>query len=105
MPAIRPNWRSNGVATDDAMVSGLAPGRPAPTEMTGNSTCGKGATGRNRKASAPDKNRAMVRSVVPIGRRINGAEIFMANPRWPSAQWDFRFGTVKTFDRADQKRD
>jgi hypothetical protein len=28
MPAIRPNWRSSGVATDDAIVSGLAPGRP-----------------------------------------------------------------------------
>jgi hypothetical protein len=25
-PAIRPNWRSNGVATEEAMVSGLAPG-------------------------------------------------------------------------------
>jgi hypothetical protein len=27
--AMRPNWRSSGVATDDAMVSGLAPGRLA----------------------------------------------------------------------------
>ena len=27
MPAMRPNWRSSGVATEDAMVSGLAPGR------------------------------------------------------------------------------
>ena len=26
-PAMRPNWRSSGVATDDAMVSGLAPGK------------------------------------------------------------------------------
>ena len=31
MPAIRPNCRSSGVATDDAIVSGLAPGRPADT--------------------------------------------------------------------------
>src|ERR1700686_4002887 len=45
-PAIRPNWRSNGVATDDAIVSGSAPGSPAETEMVGNSTCGNGATGR-----------------------------------------------------------
>src|SRR5215472_2076943 len=45
-PAIRPNWRSSGVATDDAMVSGLAPGRPAFTLITGYSTCGIGATGR-----------------------------------------------------------
>src|ERR1700704_6302824 len=91
MPALRPNWRSKGVATDDAMVSGLDPGRPAPTAMTGNSTCGNGATGRNRKASAPDKNSAIVSSVVPIGRRINGPEIFITNPQRPSAQWDFRF--------------
>ncbi len=44
-PAMRPNCRSSGVATDEAMVSGLAPGRAAPTEITGNSTCGSGATG------------------------------------------------------------
>src|SRR6476661_8206116 len=45
IPAMRPNWRSSGVATDEAMVSGLAPGRPAWTEMVGNSTCGRGETG------------------------------------------------------------
>jgi hypothetical protein len=37
-PAILPNWRSSGVATEEAMVSGLAPGNPALTEMVGNST-------------------------------------------------------------------
>ena len=46
-PAMRPNWRSSGVATDEAIVSGLAPGRPAPTLIVGNSTCGRGETGRN----------------------------------------------------------
>src|SRR3981081_719025 len=30
-PAIRPNWRSRGVATEEAMVSGLAPGNDAET--------------------------------------------------------------------------
>ncbi len=30
-PAIRPNWRSRGVASDDATVSGLAPGKEART--------------------------------------------------------------------------
>jgi len=45
-PAMRPNWRSNGVATADAIVSGLAPGKAAETIMVGNSTSGKGATGR-----------------------------------------------------------
>ena len=46
-PAMRPNWRSRGVATEDAMVSGLAPGRAALTPMVGNSTCGMGEVGRN----------------------------------------------------------
>src|SRR6267143_177314 len=32
-PAMRLNWRSRGVATAEAMVSGLAPGRPAPKPM------------------------------------------------------------------------
>jgi hypothetical protein len=48
MPAMRPNERSSGVATDAAMVSGLAPGRLAWIWMTGNSTWGSGATGRRR---------------------------------------------------------
>ena len=51
--AMRPNCRSSGVATDDAMVSGLAPGRPAFTEMVGKSTCGSGDTGSSRNATTP----------------------------------------------------
>ena len=35
MPAMRPNMRSSGVATEEAMVSGLAPGRLAPTKIVG----------------------------------------------------------------------
>ncbi len=35
MPAMVENSRSNGVATVDAMVSGLAPGRKASTSMVG----------------------------------------------------------------------
>ena len=34
-PAIWPNCRSSGVAIEAAMVSGLAPGRLALTEMVG----------------------------------------------------------------------
>ena len=30
-PAMCPNWRSSGVATAEAIVSGLAPGSPAET--------------------------------------------------------------------------
>ena len=66
--AMRPNWRSSGVATDDAMVSGLAPGKEAFTEMVGKSTCGKGDTGRMRNATAPASAMATVRSVVATGR-------------------------------------
>ena len=50
--AMRPNWRSSGVATEDAMVSGLAPGKPALTEMVGKSTCGSGDTGRMPECDA-----------------------------------------------------
>ena len=48
MPAIRPNCRSRGVATADAIVSGLAPGRPALTLTVGYSTCGSGDTGSRK---------------------------------------------------------
>jgi len=38
MPAMRLNWRSSGVATAEAMVSGSAPGRLDWTLMVGYST-------------------------------------------------------------------
>ena len=44
-PAIVENCRSRGVAMADAMVSGLAPGRPAVTWMVGKSTFGRSLTG------------------------------------------------------------
>ena len=73
-PAMRPNWRSRGVATAEAIVSGLAPGKPAPTEMVGKSTCGSGATGRKRNATTPESRIAKVISDVATGRRMKGAE-------------------------------
>jgi hypothetical protein len=42
------NCRSSGVATADAMVSGLAPGRLAATWMVGKSTLGRSLTGSRR---------------------------------------------------------
>jgi hypothetical protein len=77
---MRPNCRSSGVATADAIVSGLAPGKPADTEITGNSTWGSGATGRNLKANAPESSSAAASRDVPTGRLIKGAEIFMSMP-------------------------
>ena len=76
-PAIRPNCRSSGVATADAMVCGSAPGSPAPTLITGKSIFGSEATGRKLKARIPDSSSAAASSDVPIGRRINGAEILI----------------------------
>jgi len=45
IPAMRPNRRSSGVATAEAIVSGLPPGNPALTLMVGLSMRGSGATG------------------------------------------------------------
>ena len=42
------NCFSSGVATDDAIVSGLAPGRLRVTWMVGKSTVGRSLTGRRR---------------------------------------------------------
>src|SRR5437868_11746603 len=73
-PAMRPNWRSSGVATDEAIVSGLAPGRAAWTLMVGKSTWGRGATGNCEKATAPARATATVNRTVATGRRMNGEE-------------------------------
>ena len=85
--AMRVNWRASGVATDEAMVSGLAPGKPADTETVGKSTWGRGDTGRSRKATAPAKVMAMRRSVVATGLRIKGSEIFTGKKfKWQKAK-------------------
>src|SRR6266849_901585 len=47
-PAIVENCFSSGVATAEAMVSGLAPGRLALTVMVGKSTFGRLLTGSSR---------------------------------------------------------
>ena len=47
-PAMVENCRSSGVATAEAMVSGLAPGRLAVTRIVGNSTLGRSLTGSER---------------------------------------------------------
>src|ERR1039458_111283 len=79
-PAMWLNWRSKGVAMEDAMISGLPPGKPDETEIVGKSTCGKGETGRTLKARAPTGVMPAVSRVVATGRRMKGAEIFMSPP-------------------------
>src|ERR1700691_4390345 len=76
MPAIWPNCRSSGVATEEAMICALAPGKPADTEMVGKSTCGRGETGSTLKAIPPAIAMAAVSRVVATGRRMKGAEMF-----------------------------
>ena len=75
--AIVPRWRSSGLATLVATVSGLAPGSWALTEMVGKSTCGSGATGSFENASTPASAMPSVSSVVATGREMKGAEIFI----------------------------
>ena len=67
MPAIRPNARSSGVATDVDMVSALAPGNWACTLMVGKSTCGNDDTGKFKNASVPARAMARVSKVVATG--------------------------------------
>src|ERR1044071_8660259 len=75
-----PNWRSSGVATDDAMISGLAPGKFACTEIVGKSICGSGETGNNLKAPPPASAIAAVSSTVATGLCINGDERLIQKP-------------------------
>ena len=53
-PAIVANCFSSGSATADAIVSGLAPGRPALTWMVGKSTVGRSLTGSSRYDITPN---------------------------------------------------
>src|SRR5205823_5509509 len=72
--AMTPKWRSSGVATELAIVSGLAPGICAKTEIVGNSTCGSGETGSLKNANIPASAMPIVKSVVATGRSINGVD-------------------------------
>jgi hypothetical protein len=78
-PAIVENCRSKGVATADAMVSGLAPGRPALTWIVGKSTFGRSLTGRSLYAAIPKTRIDIMTSVVMIGRRMKSSGMFIAN--------------------------
>jgi hypothetical protein len=64
------------------MVSALAPASTAFTWMVGKSTCGSGETGKMRKATAPARAMAAVSSVVAMGRRMKGSQIFIGKPHY-----------------------
>ena len=80
IPAIRPNCRSNGDATEVAIFSGLAPGRPAVTLMVGKSTCGNAAMGNKLKATAPAMASPIANNVVAIGLWMKTAEKLITHP-------------------------
>src|SRR5208283_1895366 len=77
MPAMRPSERSKGVATVAAIVSGLAPGKEAETDMVGKSTCGSAATGNSLNATRPARAIPSVIRVVATGRFMKGVEMLM----------------------------
>ena len=81
MPAMPPSARSRGVATVEAMICGLAPGRLACTVMAGKSMFGSGDTASSPKLSAPTSRMARLISSVATGRTMNGAERFMVGRR------------------------
>ena len=81
-PAIVVNCRSSGVATEEAIVSGEAPGRLAETWMVGKSTLGRSETGSSRYAITPKISRLAITSVVVTGRRMKSSEMFTtSSPR------------------------
>jgi len=77
MPAIVENCFSSGVATAEAMVSGLAPGRLALTVMVGKSTFGRLLTASSRYAIRPNTRMPSMTSVVMTGRLMNSSEMFI----------------------------
>ena len=80
IPAIVENCFSSGVATADAIVSGLAPGRLALTVMVGKSTVGKSLTGRRWYAVIPKNRIPTITRIVVTGRRMNSSEKLIAPP-------------------------
>ena len=59
------------------MVSGLAPGKPAPTDIVGKSTCGKGATGKKGKADVTLVNTRVTLDSGPHSVFTNGGTALM----------------------------
>jgi hypothetical protein len=74
MPAMVENWRSSGVATAAAIVSGLAPGSDAETWIVGKSTFGRSLMGSPRKAPMPKRTIPIMIRVVMTGRWMNRSE-------------------------------
>ncbi len=76
-PEMFENWFSSGVATADAMVSGLAPGRLAVTSSVGKSTFGRSLTGQRAVRHQAEQAMAAIIRLVAMGRRMNVSEKFI----------------------------
>ncbi len=76
-PAIVENCFSSGVATAEAIVSGLAPGSVAETWIVGKSTFGSAFTGSSRYATMPKIRIPIITSAVITGRRTKRAAMFI----------------------------
>ena len=74
MPAIVENCFSRGVATADAIVSGLPPGNCAVTTRVGKSTLGRALSGSVVYPIIPERRIATITRVVMTGRWINRRE-------------------------------
>ena len=84
MPAMVENSFSSGVATAEAIVSGLAPGYVAETMTVGKSTFGRSLTGSRRYPMTPKSTMLNMTSVVVTGRWMYSDEILTA---WPPPAW------------------
>jgi hypothetical protein len=81
IPAMVENSFSRGVATAEAMVSGLAPGSSAVTWMVGKSTLGSVDTGSWRCAARPKMRMPAITSTVMTGRRTKISQKFTTAPQ------------------------
>ena len=89
------NWSSSGVATVEAITSGLAPGSCAVTAIVGKSTFGSAETGRSRKQTAPNAMIPAIRRAVAIGRRMKISGISWPwSARWFRGRLDFNLDVV-----------
>ena len=86
-PEICANCRSSGCATDDAIVSGLAPGNVRRDLDRGKIDLRQRRDRQQRVGREADQEDAAMSSDVAIGRRMKGAETPLAIARPYFAAW------------------
>src|ERR1700710_632654 len=96
-----PRWRSSGVATEDDMVSGLAPAKLAETLTVGMSILGSGATGSSVNDPMPASATPTPSRAVAMGRRTK-AEIMTGRPLQVPPQPKTPRGAGAGFSRQDE---